>query len=80
MRFGGQALKQNLTFLLQPEKLGLIWNTLQERIGDEDLALSDFGNAFLFLNAKGLKMDFKERGSLSQCMSYFEQHFAKIFD
>jgi hypothetical protein len=71
---------QNSTFLLRPEKLDPIWQALQSRIADETLGLGDFKDAFLFIDAKGLKVDFKERFSLYQALECFEDNINKVFD
>jgi hypothetical protein len=72
--------KRFTTLPLQVEKHGQIWNTLQQAINSPDGGLYDFCGAFLFLNVKGFKMDFKVTGSLFAAMRKFDDHLKQVLD
>lgn len=76
---GERGLKNYTTYALQCHGLTETWEAMQRRFSEPRYNLEDFQDAFLFVDAKNLKMDFKMHAHLSQVIQRYEEHLRTIF-
>lgn len=75
-----RGLKQFQYYRIKHENLSPICQLLRSRIDDASNGLGAFEDFFLFVDVKGVKIDFKISGSLHDSLDDFEQHLARVFD
>ncbi len=76
---GERGLKNYTMHNLQPEGLSEAWDDMESLFDDPSSGLEEFRGAFLVVNAKNLKMDFKSE-LLSQATTRYEENLRRIFD
>jgi hypothetical protein len=70
----------SMSYFLQPESLGEVWDRLLDNIGSTD-GLHDFRDPQLLFAAKNTKLQFKTRTpSLLDAMTRFRTHFRELLD
>ncbi|KIW09648.1 hypothetical protein PV08_12101 [Exophiala spinifera] len=75
-----KGLKTYLLSSLPSRGLSRAWEEIVARIDDETFGLTEFRDAFLLVDAKNLKADFKVAGSLYEAMDKYGTRLGQIFD
>lgn len=79
-RVGERGLKVSFTHHIPSDGLEQVWTEMNRMFDDPRFRLTEFQDAFLLINAKGFKSDFKVTGSLYQAIDRYLTHLEGIFD